>query len=183
MVLATLSTAASFPWKGCAPFFLAAGSFLATAAFLSATGIFVLWARSCAGVPTMAAAKRLKAAIFNTDLIIVINGFSCSIRRPIATKSPRAGKPDLFTIADLPGSLSQQRGDVPGQVGREQRQRLALGAGQIGRDADKGIACDGLVENHFAGAPVARGHLRPQFQTVIAHGEDIARRKADLVPD
>src|ERR1035438_8337832 len=134
MVLATLSTAASLPRKGCAAFFLVAGSFFATAAFLSAAGTLVLWARSCAGVPTRAAARRLKAAIFNTDLIIVINGSSCSIRQSIATKLPPVGKPNLFTIADPPGSLSQQRGDVLGQVAREQGQRLALGADQIGRD-------------------------------------------------
>src|ERR1035441_1671824 len=108
MVLATLSTAASFPRKGCAPFFLVAGSFLATAAFLSAVGTLVLWARSCAGVPARAAARRLKAAIFNTDLIIVIDSFDCSIRQSIATKLPPAGKSNLFTLADPPGSLSQQ---------------------------------------------------------------------------
>src|ERR1017187_2785493 len=161
MVLATLSTAASFPRKGCGPFFLVAGSFFATAVFFSAAGTVVLWGRSCAGVPARAAARRLKAAIFNTDLIIVINGSSCSIRQSIATKLPPARKPNLFTIADPPGSLSQQRGDVLGQVGREQRQRLALGADQIVRNADQGIADDGLVENHFAGASFARGHLRP----------------------
>src|ERR1035437_5739965 len=161
MVLATLSTAASFPRKGCAPFFLLAGSFLATEAFLSVEGTLVLWARSCAGMPARAAARRLKPAIFNTDLIIVIDGFGCSLRRPIATKLPPPGKPNLFTLADPPGSLSQQRGDVLGQVGREQGQRLALGADQIVRNADQGVAGDGLVENHFADASFARGHLRP----------------------
>src|ERR1035438_5776015 len=92
MVLATLSTAASFPRKGCGPFFLVAGSFLATAAFFSAAGTLVLWARSCAGVPAKAAARRLKAALFNTDLIIVIDVSICSIRQPIATKLPAAEK-------------------------------------------------------------------------------------------
>src|ERR1035441_8857864 len=60
MVLATLSTAASFPRKGCAPFFLVAGSFLATAAFLSAVGTLVLWARSCACSTRSAAMRRSK---------------------------------------------------------------------------------------------------------------------------
>src|ERR1035438_811639 len=106
MVLATLSTAASFPRKGCAPFFLATG------AVLSAAGLFVLCARSCVGAAAMAAASKLKAPILRIDFIIVVNGFSCSIRRPIATKSPPADKPELFTIADLPGSFSQQHGYI-----------------------------------------------------------------------
>src|ERR1035441_5978661 len=174
MVLAALSTAARLPWKGCADFFFAVESFLTGAACFAAAGLLVVCARSCTGMPAIAAASTPTAPTLNIDLSITFVGSSRQIRQPIATRLPQAGNPNFCTLADLPSPLRQQSRYILGQVGREQRQGLALGARYIGRDADEGVACDRLVQNQLAGAPIGGSYLRPQLQPVVAHRQGVA---------
>ena len=79
-------------------------------------------------MPAMTAASTLTAPTLKIDLSIIFVGSSRQIRQPIAARLPQADKSNFFAMADLPGPLRQERRYILGQVGREQRQRLALGA-------------------------------------------------------
>src|SRR5438132_82340 len=78
----------------------------------------------------------------------------------IGIKRSQASK----VLSPSPTSINQQGSDIPGQVGRQQRQGLALGARQIRADANQSEASDGPIENHFAGVSLARSDLRRQEQ-------------------
>ena len=79
-------------------------------------------------MPASAAASRLTAPNRKTYLIISFNRRNYSIEQTLAAKSLAPNQPECGAIAALPTALRQQRRDVLGKVGGEQRQRLALGA-------------------------------------------------------
>ena len=82
----------------------------------------------------------------------------------------------------LPRSIREQVCHVFRKVGGEQRQRLPLRAHDVRADADDRETLHGLVEKHLAGRALAGGDLRRHRNPVIAHGDDVARLKTQLVP-
>src|ERR1700690_3709340 len=89
-----------------------------------AAGAFVLEpsARDTAGIATRAAAKRLRTAILEVFVVIMVDGlFDGSLRK--AKQNTNWPLPiQLF----LPHAFGQQFCDVSRQIFRQQRQRLAL---------------------------------------------------------
>ena len=100
----------------------------------------------------------------------------------MATKNYERIKRETNRHLKLPGSIRQQRGHVPGEIIREQGERLAFRTGQVCPHSDERKTRHRFIEQHFARGPFPSRHLHLHRESKITHGERIGRSEAEFVP-
>src|SRR6516162_5672028 len=92
----------------------------------------------------------------------------------------RPTRPINPTLSRSPFAVREESGEILGEVGGEEWEGLALGADEVGPNADEGDPSDGLVEKDFAGDAFAGGDLGSHGDAVVADPEDVVAGKVHL---